>query len=166
MVWMAPAPGVLAPMWLLSCQPRAESHPPWKLPLADPENHLAYLEARDAPVTDVETRFIVEAIECLYRADKVSSIDDEKARLAQRLPLYGRLLALGVVNPLARAETRHHWGKALKILGRVEEAAKQFAAVMSGPHPLNATGRLYAGNNDRAVELAEEILTAAEVPWR
>jgi len=136
--------------------------------VGDPEVHLADLESRGVPATYVETRFILESIEGLYRADKVVSIDDAKARLAERLPLFERLLNLNVVNPLSCAETRHHWAKALKILGRIEEASEQFEAVMSGPHPLNATRlqliRLYAGKSDRAVELADEILTAAETP--
>jgi tetratricopeptide (TPR) repeat protein len=134
----------------------------------DPDDYLAALEARDAPAAYVEIRVILEAIECLYRAEKVASIDEAKARLAERLPLFERLLALEMVNPLSHAETRHHWGKALKILARVEEASEQFETVMAGPHPLNATRlqliRLYAGKNDRAVELADEILTAAEIP--
>lgn len=136
--------------------------------VGDPEAHLADLEERGVPATYVETRFIVESIECLYRADKVASIGDARARLAERLPLFTRLLSLKVVNPLSHAETRHHWGKALKILGQIDEASEQFEAVMSGPHPLDATRlqliRLYAGKSDRAVELADEILTAAETP--
>lgn len=136
--------------------------------VGDPKAHLANLEGRGVPATYVESRFILESIECLYRADKVASIDDAKARLEERLPLFERLLALEVVNPLSHAEIRHHWGKALKILERVEEASEQFESVMSGPHPLDATRlqliRLYAGKNDRAVELADEILTAAETP--
>ena len=136
--------------------------------VGDPEDYLADLEARDAPATYVEIRFILEAIECLYRADKVASIEDAKSRLAERLPLFERLLALKTVNPRSHAEARHHWGKALKILGRLEEASDQFETVMAGPIALNTTRlqliRLYAGRNDRAVELADEILTAAEKP--
>lgn len=136
--------------------------------VGDPDAHLANLETRGVPVTYVETRFILESIEGLYRADKVSAIDDAKVRLAERLPIFERLLNLKVVNPLSRTEIRHHWAKALKILGRIDEASVQFEAVMSGPHPLNATRlqliRLYAGKSDRAVELADGILTAAETP--
>ena len=136
--------------------------------VGDPEAHLADLEARGVPATYVETRFILESIECLYRADKVGSIDDAKVTLEKRLPLFERLLKLEVANSLSHTETQHHSAKALKILGRIEKASEQFEAVMSGPHPLDATRlqliRLYAGNNDRAVELADEILTAAETP--
>lgn len=136
--------------------------------VGNPEEYLADLEAKDVPARYVEIRFILEAIEGLYRADKVASIDDAKTRLAERLPLFKRLLALKMVNPRSLAETHHHWGKALKILARVEEASQQFETVMSGPNPLNATRlqliRIYAGKNDRAVELADEILTAAETP--
>jgi tetratricopeptide (TPR) repeat protein len=136
--------------------------------VADPEPHLRDFEGRGVLATHVETRFILESIECLYRADKVASIDDAKARLLERLPLFERLLTLNVVNPLSYAETRHHWAKALKILDRIEEATEQFEAVMSGPYPLDATRlqliRLYANKNTRAVELADEILTAAETP--
>lgn len=136
--------------------------------IGDPAAHLALLEARGTPATYVETRFILEAIEGLYRLDKIVSIDAAKAQLERRLPLFTRLLALEVVNPLSLVETRHHWGKALKILERVEEALEQFEAVMAGDHPLDATRlqliRLYAGKDDRAVVLADEILTAAERP--
>ena len=136
--------------------------------VGDPEVHLAAIEARDGQATYVETKFILESIECLYRADKVGSVDNAKARLAERLPLFKRLLTLKVVNPLSYTVTRHHWAKALKILDRIDEASAQFEAVMSGPHPLDATRlqliRLYAGKNDRAVKLADEILTAAETP--
>lgn len=136
--------------------------------VADPEAHLRDLEKRGIPATYVEVRFIIEFIECLYRADKVASIDDAKARLAERLPLFERLLNLKVVNPRSYAETRHHWAKALKVLDRIEEATEQFEAVMSGQYPLDATRlqliRLYADKNTRAVELADEILTAAETP--
>ncbi|MDW9830302.1 hypothetical protein GOB24_22250 [Sinorhizobium meliloti] len=136
--------------------------------VGNPEDYLAELEARNSPARYVEIRFILEAIEGLYRADKVASIDDAKTQLAERLHLFERLLALKMVNTRSHAETHHHWGKALKILARVEEASEQFETVMSGPNPLNATRlqliRLYAGKNDRAVELADEILTAAEAP--
>jgi tetratricopeptide (TPR) repeat protein len=136
--------------------------------VGEPEAHLADLETRGVPATYVETRFILESIECLYRADKVGSINDAKIRLAERLPLFKRLLTLKVDNLLSHAETRHHWAKALKILDRIDEASEQFEAVLSGPYPLDATRlqliRLYAGKNDRAVELADEILTAAETP--
>lgn len=55
--------------------------------VGDPEAHLADLEARGVPATYVETRFILESVECLYRADKAASIDDAKVRLAARVLL-------------------------------------------------------------------------------
>lgn len=135
--------------------------------VSDPEDYLEGLEVRDAPATYVEIRFLLEAVECLYRADKLASIDNAKVELEKRLPLFQRMLALEMVNPLSHIEIRHHWGKSFKILARLEEASEQFETVMSN-HPLNATRlqliRLYAGKNDRAVELADEILNAAQVP--
>lgn len=145
--------------------------------LGTPEIFLSTLEERGTPVSYVEVRLILESIESLYRFDKVESIDAaktklwvdaSKAKLRDRLPLFERLLALKVLNPRSYAETRHHWGKALKILDRVEDASRQFEEVLASRIPLDATRlqliRLYAGNDDRAVDLADEILTAAQIP--
>lgn len=136
--------------------------------LKTPETLLAGLEARGTPISYVEVRLILEAIEGLYRFNKIESIDVAKAKLTERLPLFQRLLTLQVLNMRSLAETRHHLGKALKILGRFEDASSEFEAVMNGPHPLDATRlqliRLYAGHDGRAVDLADEILTAAQKP--
>jgi tetratricopeptide (TPR) repeat protein len=133
-----------------------------------PETHLANLEERHIPASYLEIRFILEAIEGLYRHEKDMSIETAKANLSERLPLFERLLAIKATDPLSYAEIRHHWGKALKFLGRVEEALTQFEAVLAGANPLNATRlqlvRLYAKDDDRAVVLADEILTAAQKP--
>jgi len=133
-----------------------------------PETYLSNLEVRGTPVSYVEVRLILETIESLYRFDKLESIDAAKATLTERLPLFERLLALKLHNSRSFAETRHHWGKALKILGHVEDASREFEAVLASANPLDATRlqliRLYAGKNDRAVHLADEILTAAQIP--
>lgn len=136
--------------------------------VGDPEAHLARLEARGAPASYVEIRLVFEVIEGLYRADKLTSVEDAKVALAARLPLFERLLALEVANPKSLAEIRHHFGKALKLVGEVERAIEEFERVMAGAHPLNATRlqlvRLYARSNERAVDLADEILTEARTP--
>ena len=136
--------------------------------LSAPEAYLSELEVRGTPVSYVEVRLILETIESLYRVDKLESIDTAKARLTDRLPLFERLLALRLLNTSSLAETRHHWGKAFKILGRVEDASREFETVMASADPLDATRlqliRLYAGSDDRAVHLADEILTAARTP--
>lgn len=145
--------------------------------LGTPEIFLSRLEARGTPVSYVEVRFILEAIESLYRLDKANSVNAaktnlwvnaSKSKLRDRLPLFERLLALNALNPRSHAETRHHCGKALRILDRIDDASRQFEEVLAGPIPLDATRlqliRLYAGNDDRAVYLAEEILSAAQKP--
>ncbi len=134
--------------------------------VGSPEAHVSELEKRGTPAGYVEIRFILEAIEGLYRYDKAGSIETAKINLGARLSIFERLLALPVADPRSHAEIRHHWGKALRLVDRVQEAAEQFEAVMSGPIALHSTRlqlvRLYARDNERAVVLADEILIAAQ----
>lgn len=136
--------------------------------LESPEVYLDRLEARATPVSYVEVRLVLEAIESWYRFEKIKSVEAAKEQLEARLPLFPRLLTLEFSHPRSLAEARHHWGKALKILKHNEAAADQFEAVMAGPIPLEATRlqliRLYA--DERAVVLADEILTAAQTPQK
>lgn len=136
--------------------------------VGSPEAHVSELEKRGTPTGYVEIRFILEAIEALYRYDKVGSIETAKINLAARLSIFERLLALPVADSRSHAEIRHHWGKGLRLVGLVQEATKQFEAVMAGPIPLHSTRlqlvRLYAKDNERAVVLADEILMAAQKP--
>lgn len=137
--------------------------------VGDPVAYVSALEARGGSANYAEVRFILEAIEALYRRDKLQSMEVARANYATRLPLFERLLALGGLTPRSYAEVRHHWGKALKILGKPDEALIQFEAVMNGPVPLNSTRlqlvRLYKSDR-RAGVLADEILTAAGIPGR
>ncbi|MFJ4085393.1 NB-ARC domain-containing protein [Pseudomonas psychrophila] len=134
--------------------------------LESPEAYLDRLKERATPVSYVEVRLILEAIESWYRFEKVKSVEAAKDQLEIRLSLFPRLLALTFSHPRSLAEAQHHWGKALKILKHTEAAAEQFEAVMAGPIPLEATRlqliRLYG--DERAVALADEILTAAQTP--
>lgn len=134
--------------------------------LESPEAYLDRLEERATPVSYVEVRLILEVIESWYRFEKVKSVEAAKEHLEIRLSLFPRLLALTFSHPRSLAEAQHHWGKALKILKHTEAAAEQFEAVMAGPIPLEATRlqliRLYG--DERAVALADEILTAAQNP--
>ncbi|RUU81268.1 hypothetical protein [Mesorhizobium sp. M7A.F.Ca.MR.362.00.0.0] len=136
--------------------------------VGSPEAHVTELEKRGIAASYVEVRFILEAIEALYRKDKAVSIEIAKANLAARLPIFERLLALPIVDLRSSAEIRHHWGKALRIVDRIDEAAEQFETVMAGPIPLDSTRlqlvRHYATDSDRAVVLADEILMAAQKP--
>lgn len=136
--------------------------------LESPEVYLDRLEARATPVSYVEVRLVLEAVESWYRSDKIKSVEAAKEQLEARLPLFPRFLRLKFSNPRSQAEVQHHWGKALKILKQTEAAAGQFEAVMAGPIPLEATRlqliRLYG--DERAVALADEILTAAQTPQK
>jgi hypothetical protein len=87
--------------------------------------------------------------------------------------LFKRLLTLFNLPVRSYAEIRHHWGKALKILGDNDEAVLKFEEVMSGDFPLNSTRlqlvRLYAKSRDpkvseKAGAIAEDILSQARNP--
>jgi tetratricopeptide (TPR) repeat protein len=137
--------------------------------IGDPKTHVALLEARGGSSKYAEIRFILEAIESLYRRDKLQSVEVAKTNYAAHLPLFERLLALDELTPQSHAEVLHHWGKAFKVLGNPGEAQVRFEAVMSGPVPLNSTRlqlvRLYK-SEPRAGVLADEILMAAGTPGR
>ena len=139
--------------------------------VGSPEKHLYALEAKGSPAGYAEVRFILEAVEGLYRFDKKCDPDkkkfsEAKSKLEARLPLFERLLALKDLPAESYLEIRHHWGKALKILGHIDKAKAQFEAVMA-VSPMNSTRlqlvRLHA-NEKRGGELADEILTEAHKP--
>jgi tetratricopeptide (TPR) repeat protein len=136
--------------------------------LGDPQDHVARLESRGGAISYAESRFVLEAIESLYRRDKLQGYEIAQTNYEARLPLFERLLAIDGLPIRSSSEVRHHWAKALKVLGRTDDARDQFEAVMSGPHPLDSTRlqlvRLYAKDNERAGVLADEILTAAGTP--
>jgi tetratricopeptide (TPR) repeat protein len=137
--------------------------------VGNPEDHVVRLETKGGDISHTEIRFVLEAIEGLYRREKLQSYENAKVNYKARLPLFERLLAIKSLSPRSSSEVRHHWAKALKILGRIDEAREQFESVMSGPHPLDSTRlqlvRLYARDNQRAGVLADEILTAAGTPF-
>ncbi len=135
--------------------------------LGNPGDRLSAFKARGTSVAYVEVRLILESIESLYRLDKQDSVETAKENLKDRLPLFDLLLSLPVANPRSSSEILHHQGKALKLIGRTDDAIKVFEAVLAGAFPLDASRlqliRLYR-TDSRAVDLADEVLTAARMP--
>jgi len=80
---------------------------------------------------------VIEAIEQLFLLDKLEGEQVAKLRLDGRMPAFGMLAGLAALTDLECAQIQHHKGKALKRLGRADEAAALFKAVLAGSCPMN-----------------------------
>jgi tetratricopeptide (TPR) repeat protein len=140
--------------------------------LGDPISAAEDLQGRVGADVRVEVSAIIEIVEGLYRAEKVSlGLEGARAQLRSRLPIFGTLAALNSLTPRQVAEIQHHKGKALNILGEGEAAEALFQQVLGGPSPLHESRlqliRIYARKDEtapRAAALADEILAAASRP--
>jgi tetratricopeptide (TPR) repeat protein len=107
---------------------------------------------------------VIEAIEQLFLLDKHEGDEVAKRRLEERMAAFGVLADLTDLTDLERAQIQHHKGKALKRLGRADEAAALFEAVLAGPCPMNEARLqlidLYRGDPKKTAEtiaLVDEI---------
>ncbi len=139
--------------------------------LTDPASEAERLATCGVLARPAEVRAVLETIEGLYRHDKLGSFEAARERLRARLPIFGRLSALDGLDSRSATEIKHHYAKALKILGMDAEAQDMFEEVLLGTHPLYASRlqlvRLYGRSKDtidKAAEQADAILTAASNP--
>jgi hypothetical protein len=137
--------------------------------LGDPTIAVEQLQGCVGSDVRVEVSAIIETIEGLYRAEKISlGSEGAKAQLRSRLPVFDRLAALNDLSARQVAEIQHHKGKSLNILGERKSAEALFNQVLAGPCPLHESRvqlvRIYARDDEtapQAAALADEILTAA-----
>jgi tetratricopeptide (TPR) repeat protein len=140
--------------------------------LGDPMMAVEQLQDRLGSDVRVEVSAIIETIEGLYRAEKISlGSEGAKAQLRSRLPVFDRLAALNGLSARQGAEIQHHKGKSLNILGERKAARALFEQVLAGSCPLHESRlqlvRIYAREDEmapQAAALADEILTAASRP--
>jgi hypothetical protein len=137
-------------------------------PLGDPAAKAAALAAAGRPVNPVEFRLLIETAEQLYRRAQTRGKAAVTTFLDASLPMFDSLATLPGLSPRQTAEIHHHRGKVYRWLHRDADARREFETVMAGPFPLDATRlqliRLYkwTGEFPAAVQLGEEVLTAAE----
>jgi tetratricopeptide (TPR) repeat protein len=140
--------------------------------LGDPMIAVVKLHDRVGSDVRVEISAIIETIEGLYRAEKISlGSEGAKAQLRSRLPVFDSLVALNGLSARQVAEIRDHKGKSLNILGERKAAGALFEQVLAGSFPLHESRvqlvRIYAREDEtapQAAKLADEILTAASRP--
>lgn len=135
--------------------------------LFDPISAVAALAEKEQHDCAVEVRAVLETIEGLYRFEKGRGIDNARAKLTERLPVFDELLALPGLTERSWVEILHHQAKALKNLGSRPEAQAIFEAVVGGPHPLPAARlqlvRLYGDSDlEKAFDQADAIFAEAE----
>ncbi len=106
---------------------------------------------------------VIEAIEQLYLYEKLAAPEAVKANLESRLPAFDLLGELPALSEREMIEIQHHKGKALKRLGKVEQAACLLETVAKGRILVNEA-RLQlmdiyrSSRKDRVEELADAIL--------
>lgn len=122
--------------------------------VGDPNRDANALAGRKRDSLAVIT--VIEAIEQLFLLDKHEGDEVAKRRLEGRMPVFGVLADLIDLTDLERAQIQHHKGKALKRLGRADEAATLFEDVLAGPCPINEARLqlidLFRGDSKRTAE--------------
>lgn len=137
--------------------------------LGDPAQTVQALEQGKIPVSAVAIAVVLEAIECMYRSDKAHrGLENARATLRARLPLFERLQQLQGVPPRQKIEIIHHHAKALVVLEKLDEARLLFEQVLASAFPLYESRlqlvRIFSRQkrHREAVEQAEIILKAAQ----
>jgi tetratricopeptide (TPR) repeat protein len=80
---------------------------------------------------------IIETVEKLFLLDKHDGERVARERLGERMPVFAALASLPALTSREQAQIQHHEGKALKRLGKLDEAAERFEAVLAGPCPMD-----------------------------
>lgn len=140
--------------------------------LGDPLAAAKALNGRVGADARMEVSAVIETVEGLYRAEKVTmGIGAAKESLRSRLVIFDILGAMDGLSDRQVAEVQHHRAKALNILGEVQAALQLFEQVLAGPFPLHEARlqliRIYARNGTtapQAAELTDAVLTAASQP--
>ena len=135
--------------------------------IGDPMRFLRGIAGR--PPTCAEVSLPLEAMECLYRSDKEIYFDTAKDNLQLRLSTWvEELKRIPGLSPRSRLDVSHHEGKALKLLGKIDEAKALFESVVAAdPNHYAAKLQLIRilssapEGIERAVKLVESIFHAA-----
>ena len=111
----------------------------------------------------LEVISIIEAIEQLYLHDKLASSETARANLEARMPAFDLLEQLPGLSEREATEIRHHKGKALKRLGKRDQAAPlaesvAHGAILANEAKLQLMDIYRSTRPDRVEELAVEIL--------
>jgi len=120
------------------------------------------IAATAKPVSDMAVSTVLEAVEALYRKRKHGEgTAAAHAELESHLEVFNILEKATGVSGASRSRVCHHHAKALKILGRKNEAVQVCEGILAGPHPLPTTmlllARLLMYNKD-TVERSRDLL--------
>lgn len=123
----------------------------WDIPeievalIGDPLERARRVEAGRGPVSDISISTVLEAEEAVYLRRKfdLGRMSAEELR-RRNLEVFERLSrAPGISGPAQRA-IQHHYAKALRIVGELDEAKRLCEELLAGPDPMAATKLLLA----------------------
>jgi hypothetical protein len=129
--------------------------------VGDPVEHAERLQG--SPSAPLGVIGVIEAIEQLYLHEKLTSWETARGNLEARMPAFDILQQLPGLSEREATEIKHHKGKALKRLGRREEAAPLAESVAKGAILVNEAKLqlmdVYRSSRpERVEELASDIL--------
>lgn len=139
--------------------------------IGDPIARAKAVKSSSAP-RDIDVSAICEAVEALYRKEKLdSNLDGARAKLHHDLLAFSTLAEAPGISRLGRRTALHHKAKALRNLSSYEEAAKLCESILAefdSPATKLLFARLLLFSSDksdleRAKDLLFEILEAARV---
>jgi tetratricopeptide (TPR) repeat protein len=139
-----------------------------ELDVEDPVDQAKAISAAGHAVDPLLIREIIETFEWQYLRAKHAGADQASVYVNRGLGLFADLLHLPALTSRQCSEIRHHFGKALAWANRHEEAWREFEAVLASDEPLDASrlqlmrGYKREGENDKAIALGEEVISAAE----
>ncbi|RIX31858.1 hypothetical protein [Sphingomonas edaphi] len=139
-----------------------------EIAVENPVNRAKVVSAAGRSVHPLLIREIIETFEWQYLRAKHDGSDQASAYVKEGLGLFTDLLSLPGLTSRQRSEVRHHFGKALAWADRHEDAWREFEAVLASDAPLDASrlqlmrGYKREGENEKAIALGEEVISAAE----
>ena len=105
---------------------------------------------------------LIEAVEQLFLLDKHAGGRVASERLAARMPIFETLAALPELTLREEAQILHHEGKALKRLGKTDEAAERFEAVLAGAYPMDEARLQLVSIYRSKPEKAQEVIALVD----